>query len=409
MHDYLNFPLRSYLKENYSLVPSGILVYRAMWLAFTHSTTSTLVPFRVAASTAIYYKGFQFIVMSLKGNEKATLTSFRGMVDFNKIVSDALDAFERRCSANQEKEQAIYTRFEVRRCIGREKTAFGGFGQKGSGGEDEIEGRVSNNSSSPESSGGLFSLDLSVDLSFKYDRELYTGVSSEDPFEVLYFPPHIDKYIKQAEQWMDMGSWYSERKIPWRRGWMLYGPGGTGKSSLAKAVAKKLKIPIYQYFLATLSDQEFLKNWENMSTPCIALFEDFDTIFNKRESLTEHKSLTFDCILNQISGVSSTNGVFLMVTTNHLENIDPAMGVECGENGISTRPGRIDTVIEVGNITKDNRYKMAHQILKDWPEEIERLVSYNDSVTPVQFQEICLQMAFAKLSNSETPRLERVA
>lgn len=73
------------------------------------------------------------------------------------------------------------------------------------------------------------------------------------------------------------------------------------------------------------------------------------------------------------------------------------MGVSFGENGLSTRPGRIDTVIEVGYMTTENKMQMAQRILCDWPDEIQRLVHKEGDFTPAQFQELCIQVAFNKV------------
>lgn len=209
-----------------------------------------------------------------------------------------------------------------------------------------------------------------------------------------------------------MGKWYADRGIPWRRGWLLYGPGGTGKSSIAKALAKKLGMPIYQFYLATLSDNEFIEEWNRMNTPCVALLEDFDSVFNGRESTTEHRSLTFDTVLNTISGVDSLDGVMLIVTTNHLEKIDPAIGVVADSaSGISTRPGRIDTVIEVSFMSQANKVRMAERMLSDWPDAINTLCvtsAFYENQTPAQWAEACLQVALTRMAQDDNKILPMV-
>jgi SpoVK/Ycf46/Vps4 family AAA+-type ATPase len=97
--------------------------------------------------------------------------------------------------------------------------------------------------------------------------------------------------------------------------------------------------------------------------------------------------------------LSSINGVCLIVTTNHINDIDEAMGVIAKDMGtISTRPGRIDAVLEVSFMDEKNRYKMANRILQDWPEIIEEVVhKYAQDVTPAQMQEICIQAAFEQM------------
>lgn len=390
LDDGFTMPLRTHLKLNYRALPSGKFYYLSRFLTLKGKKNTALVPFHVSANTVIYVKGWRILLMTLQSNG-LSLMSIRGMFNFDDLVRSAILEYEAR--SEQKDKLAARSRFQVIRVMGSEKgPASNTKARSGSDRGDSLEASVTS------AIGSHVAIDLSVDESFMYAREEYTSNPEVDPFANLFYSQEIQKYIDQAVQWMNMGDWYLERNIPWRRGWLMYGTGGTGKSSLAKATAQKLRIPIYQYFLGTLSDQEFIAEWDSMNTPCIALFEDFDAIFKLRESLTEHRMLTFDCVLNQISGVASTNGVFLMVSTNHLENIDPAMGVECGKDGISTRPGRIDSVIYVGLMDRDNRYRLANQILRDWPEEIEALVNKSDDVTPIQFQEMCIQIAFQKLA-----------
>lgn len=386
--------LRVYLKSKYKTLPSGLLHFKSIYFCNVTCNKSGNIPFQALNSYTVFYSGWRMLIANQpEQTPSMVLTSIRGTINYTDLVSKALDFYEHLLS-----DVDSVDRFYIQKVVGSEK-GISGSGQSGRTSEDIDERAAHPIVLNNDNNSKAMPVDPLVEKSFRYERHTYQNTySAKGPFDGLYFPAEITSYIAQAEQWIEMRSWYEERNIPWRRGWMLHGPGGTGKSSLAKAIAQQLGIPVYQYFLATLSDQEFLRTWDNMSAPCMVLFEDFDTVFDKRESLTEHKMLTFDCVLNQISGVSSRNGIFLIITTNHVEKIDEAMGVSCGRNGISTRPGRIDTVIEVGLINRENREKMAARILKDWPEIIPALVDAGEGTTPIQFQEMILQEAFAKLS-----------
>jgi SpoVK/Ycf46/Vps4 family AAA+-type ATPase len=260
---------------------------------------------------------------------------------------------------------------------------------------------VEQNHDGPGTSEAHETLNTSTDKSFRYAQSDYLlDVEEDDPFEGLYYSDAVLDCVENMKLWFSMQKWYSERNIPWRRGALFHSKcGATGKSSMAKAIAKTLGIPMYVFHLATMSDQEFIEKWESMDTPCMPLFEDFDTVFNKRENLTEHKRLTFECILNQISGVQSRSGILLIVTTNRIECIDEALGVACDTEGtMSTRPGRIDEVIEFGMLSELHKFAMARSILRDWPKDILSVVASSGEVTPMQFNELCVQRAYDRLA-----------
>ncbi|EFQ33488.1 hypothetical protein CGRA01v4_13619 [Colletotrichum graminicola] len=160
--------------------------------------------------------------------------------------------------------------------------------------------------------------------------------------------------------------WYSNRGIPWRRGYLLTGPPGTGKSSLSLALAGFFKMRIYIVSLSSISANE-----ENLATlfaelprRCVVLLEDIDTagLTHTREDVgtndtTGHKEgsgemvpgqltpgnpanqpsgrLSLSGLLNILDGVASQEGRVLIMTTNHVEKLDKAL----------IRPGRVDQIV----------------------------------------------------------------
>lgn len=53
-----------------------------------------------------------------------------------------------------------------------------------------------------------------------------------------------ERLIDDVSEWMASSAWYSERGIPYRRGYLLHGPPGSGKSSFIMALAGKLQYNI---------------------------------------------------------------------------------------------------------------------------------------------------------------------
>lgn len=264
---------------------------------------------------------------------------------------------------------------------------------------------------------------------------------SKKPIDNLFFPSHVTDLIHEVEMWRRLQTWYNERAIPWKRGWLLYGPPGTGKTAIARAIAEELDMPLFVYALGQLMNDDLEKSWAEMQAhiPCVALFEDFDNVFHGRDNIygkptikdaiisnaantnttavaaatsaMQQGQLSFDCVLNCMDGVEKSNGIFTVITTNHIEKIDPAIGQpRTNEDGtvefISTRPGRIDKAIELTYMTVDDKLKLAQRILFDnenhyllMREKIEAEPDRKE--TPAQFQERCAQFALEMLWKSE--------
>ena len=106
------------------------------------------------------------------------------------------------------------------------------------------------------------------------------------------------------------------------------------------------------------------------------------------------KGLSFDCLLNLIDGVENSDGIFLIITTNNLEKIDPALGGIVNGNGMSTRPGRIDKLLEFKPLDKTGREKMAKRILGNFDISLwEHLLNEKHEDSGAQFQERCCKLA----------------
>jgi hypothetical protein len=251
----------------------------------------------------------------------------------------------------------------------------------------------------------------------------------------LYFPSHVTDLIQEVRAWHGLKDWYIQRNIPWKRGWCLYGPPGTGKTALVRAIAEDLDMPLFVYSLGHLMDRDLELSWEDMQahTPCVALFEDFDTVFNGRENVygkptladqiagampstpsrnnaaqaLEIGKLSYGCLLNCIDGADKGGGIFLVLTTNHIDKLDPALGQprrnpDGSVEFISTRPGRIDKAIELGYMENEDKKRLARRIFFDddygyriMLEQIDREPGKKE--TPAQFQEACAQLALALL------------
>ncbi|KAF2673511.1 putative mitochondrial chaperone BCS1 [Microthyrium microscopicum] len=151
--------------------------------------------------------------------------------------------------------------------------------------------------------------------------------------------------LKDVQSFLDSRTWYLDRGIPYRRGYLLHGPPGTGKSSFIQALAGELdfNIAILNVSERGLTDDRLAHLLGKVPSRTMVLLEDADAAFvNRKQSDSEGYSgatVTFSGLLNALDGVASSEERLVFLTTNHIERLDDAL----------IRPGRIDMSLRLGN------------------------------------------------------------
>lgn len=324
-----------------------------------------------------------------------TISYIRGCFKAEAFVSEAIEYYN--AQNRQNNGGPKISRFRVVR-----------FSSRGRGGDEGPEGSHGSNvaaRATPKSEGNVDRMIMTGAcrlLKWKREDLQMQPEEGQTPFTGYPFPDAVAEGIEEIERWQANEKWFRSKSIPWRLGWLLHGPPGTGKSTLVRALGMTFNMPVYAFDLNGMANSEFSERWDSVlsNTPCIALMEDFDTIFNGREYVggtsmaKEH--ITFDCVLNNISGVKQADGVFLVITTNKVESIDAALGIPDKKTGRSSRPGRIDRAIYLGSMKQPQREMLARHILADFPHLIEQTVKDGDGETPAQFQARCADLALSQ-------------
>ncbi|KAI5286099.1 hypothetical protein KEM54_000065 [Ascosphaera aggregata] len=158
-----------------------------------------------------------------------------------------------------------------------------------------------------------------------------------------------EKLVNDIKDFLESGSWYYDRGIPYRRGYLLHGPPGSGKSSFIQALAGELD---YDIAILNLSERGLTDDRLNhlltiIPPRTLVLLEDVDAAFGNRRVQSDEDgyrgaNVTFSGLLNALDGVASAEERVLFLTTNHVDRLDGAL----------VRPGRVDMTVRLGEATR---------------------------------------------------------
>jgi chaperone BCS1 len=161
-----------------------------------------------------------------------------------------------------------------------------------------------------------------------------------------------ERLVQDIEQFRASKERYGQLGVPYHRGYLFYGPPGTGKTSLVSAPAARFGMSIYGVSLGDFNDKSLMRAIQDVPTNSVILFEDIDCMkagkarpdADEREKQqwpekpghetgsAERLGVTLSGLLNVLDGFHAPENVLFVMTTNHIEALDPAL----------LRPGRID-------------------------------------------------------------------
>jgi chaperone BCS1 len=174
------------------------------------------------------------------------------------------------------------------------------------------------------------------------------------PMTSLFHPREmIEDLFTDVGTFLSTKQVYEELGIPYRRGYLLTGPPGTGKSSLILAVASHFGLPVYSVPLrgAEMNGERLTLLLANCRKPSLIAMEDIDClkVATSREPKTED-ALTIADLLNAVDGIGASEDRVLFMTANRPETLDFAL----------TRAGRVDRTFFV-DYAKDEELKRFYE------------------------------------------------
>ena len=216
----------------------------------------------------------------------------------------------------------------------------------------------------------------------------------------------------------------------WKRGYLFYGPPGTGKTSLVKGIATITKYNIYNVKLSRFnSDEKMEALLRQIPSKSIVLFEDVDCMGNiahKRSekptddgdddvvrpliqpsitvksepvnysdgddtvkiemSEVKQEKPTLNTLLNFIDGINSPEGIIVVMTTNHMEKLDPAL----------LRDGRIDFRLLLSFCNRQQIVDLANNFFNVGMNVDDIIGIEEDALSPATVSRIMMEIAFKK-------------
>ncbi|KFK29244.1 hypothetical protein AALP_AA7G108000 [Arabis alpina] len=167
------------------------------------------------------------------------------------------------------------------------------------------------------------------------DGRLWSNVPFNHPatFETLAMDPEKKEGIKKDLIKFSKGKdYYNKVGKPWKRGYLLFGPPGTGKSTMISVMANFLEYDVYDLELTAVKDN--LKEEEEEEE------EDDKENMMQMEAYERGYKVTLSGLLNATDhGLWSacSDEKIMIFTTNFVDNLDPAL----------IRRGRMDNHIEM--------------------------------------------------------------
>ncbi|CAO3659340.1 unnamed protein product [Rhizopus microsporus] len=218
----------------------------------------------------------------------------------------------------------------------------------------------------------------------------------------------LEKQIQEIKEAVELPlthpELYEEMGIKPPKGVILYGVPGTGKTLLAKAVANQtsatfLRIVGSELIQKYLGDgpklvRELFRVAEE-NAPSIVFIDEIDAVGTKRYDSTSggerEIQRTMLELLNQLDGFDSRGDVKVIMATNKIESLDPAL----------IRPGRIDRKIEfpLPDVKTKRRIFNIHTSRMTLADDVdlEEFVMSKDDLSGADIKAICTEAGLMAL------------
>lgn len=179
------------------------------------------------------------------------------------------------------------------------------------------------------------------------DQQLFKDIKNATFDNLCLEEKFLHQLKSEVSNFLNSKPIYEKYKLPWKRGIILMGPPGNGKTHFLKALINHSGMRCI-----------YVKEWGHTAkmfltfrhlAPCIVVFEDLDSLV---------KSHNLSNFLNEMDGFAKNNGLLFIATTNHPDRIDAAL---------LKRPSRFDRIYEF----KLPSFSLRSAYFKKWNEQVD--------------------------------------
>jgi len=240
------------------------------------------------------------------------------------------------------------------------------------------------------------------------DPLVHTMKVEKAPLETYAEIGGLDQQINEVKEAVELPlthpELYEEIGIKPPKGVILYGPPGTGKTLLAKAVANQtsasfLRVSGSELIQMYMGDgarlvREIFRVANDMA-PSIVFIDEIDAVGSKRYDTHSSGQLevqrTMLELLNQLDGFDARGDVKVIMATNRIDKLDPAL----------IRPGRIDRKIEfpVPDLQTKAKIFGIHTAKMKLKEDVKfaELIHSKDDISGADIKAICTEAGLLAL------------
>ncbi len=212
---------------------------------------------------------------------------------------------------------------------------------------------------------------------------------SIDIDELFVLPtPILNKVLMDVRSFWASKEKYLKYKSVYKRGVLLYGIPGCGKSSVIMLLAKELILNYGGVVFIPQDEEQVIRLMKVLpkvkeiepDKRIIVVFEDIDSFVGKDGSYSE------TLLINFLDGVGSCDGIVTIATTNYPEKL---------QERITNRPSRFDRRYEVGKPNAEaRRFYIEHKLGEEDLEsiDIDDLVGRTEGFTIDHLKEYLLSV-----------------